>query len=91
MSTDTTQYTAFFQQGQDAVRQATDAWSRSVTAAVRPVPGFSSKDAEDAVDRFFDLNENLLNVQRRFAKRVVASLTEAGATAAEKAQQAANV
>jgi len=90
MSTDSTQYTAAYQQGQEAIRKATEAWSRSFTAAVRPATGFSAKDAEDAVDRFFDLNEKFLDAQRQFAKRVMVSLTEASATAAEKAQQFAS-
>lgn len=90
MSTDTAHDTAFFLQGQDAIRRATDAWSRSVTAAVRQAPHFAPQDVEAAVDRFFDLNARFLDAQRQFTKRVVASLSEAGVVAAEKADAARN-
>lgn len=91
MSTATTPFTAFFQQGQDAVREATEAWSRSVTTAARQAPGFAPQDAAAAVDRFFDLNAEYLDAQRRFAKRVVTSLTEAGVAAMAKTDAASRV
>ena len=82
MTVDTEQYTQFFQQGQDAVRTTLGTWTDSVKAAVGQFPALTSQfDAEAAIDRYFDLNEQVLGAQRDFAKRLLATGTAAAAAA----------
>jgi hypothetical protein len=77
---DPAQYTDFFQQGQDAVRTTVETWTRTVKSAAGQLPVFAGQfDAETAVDRYFDLNEKLLEAQRDFAKRLVGYATATGA------------
>jgi hypothetical protein len=74
MTIDTEQYTHFFQQGQDAVRNTVETWTNTVkTAAAQGPAVFSQFDAEAAVDQYFDLTEKVLETQRDFAKRLVAT------------------
>jgi hypothetical protein len=69
----------FFQQGQEAVRQAVDTWTRTVTSAVGQLPTWTPEfDAEAAIDRYFDLGAKVLGAQRDFAKKVVGYATTAG-------------
>ena len=84
MTIDTEQYTRFFQQGQDALRTTVETWTDTVKTVAAQVPALAPEfDAEAAVDRYFDLNEKVLEAQRDFAKRVVA--TGAAVAAAVKA------
>jgi hypothetical protein len=74
MTIDNEQYTQFFQQGQEAARTAVDTWTRLVRTAALQIPALATQfDAEAAVDRFFDLNERVLEAQRTVAKRIVAT------------------
>jgi hypothetical protein len=78
MTIDTEQYTQFFTQGQDAVRATVETWTNTLKDAAGRVPTLASTfDAEAAVDQYFDLNEKVLEAQRDFAKRLLA--TGAGA------------
>ncbi len=81
MTIDTEQYTQFFQQGQDAVRTTVETWTNTVKTVAGQVPALASQfDAEAAIDRYFDLNEKVLEAQRDFAKRVVATGAAVAAT-----------
>ena len=74
MTIDTEQYSQFFQQGQDALRTTVETWTNTVKSVAGQVPALASQfDAEAAVDRYFDLNEKVLEAQRDFAKRVLAT------------------
>src|SRR4051812_49808861 len=80
MSTDTTQYTQLLEQGQEAVRQAVDTWTRALTSTVGQLPTVAPQfDAEAAIDRYFELNEKLLAAQKDFAKQVVGYTAAAAA------------
>jgi hypothetical protein len=82
MTVNTEQYTQFFQQGQATARTAFDTWTRLVKSVAGQVPALAKQfDAEAAVDRYFDLNEQVLEAQRNVAKRIVAT----GATLAAAA------
>jgi hypothetical protein len=84
MTIDTAQYTQFFQQGQDAVRNSVETWTNTVKTAAAQVPALASQfDAAAAVDQYFDLNEKVLEAQRDFAKQLLA--TGAAVAAAVKA------
>ena len=80
---DTDQYTRFFSQGQEAMRQgqeavrfSVDTWSRLLRTVAGQAPALAPQfDAEAAVDQFFDVTESLLQVQREVAKRLLAAGT----------------
>jgi hypothetical protein len=79
MSISTEPYTEFFTQGQDAVRTTVEIWTNTVKAAVEQVPAIGYQfDAASAIDQYYDLNEKVLDAQRDFAKRLLAT----GATVA---------
>jgi hypothetical protein len=81
MTIDTAQYTQFFQQGQDAVRNSVETWTNTVKTAAAQVPALVSQfDAAAAVDRYFDLNEKVLEAQRDFAKQLLATGAAVAAT-----------
>ena len=74
-------YTQFFKQGQDAVRTTVETWTDTVKAAAGQVPALASQfDAEAAIDQYFDLNEKVLEAQRDFAKRLLATGASVAAT-----------
>ena len=81
MTIDTDQYTQFFQQGQDALRTTVETWTNTVKAVAGQVPTLAQPfDAEAALDRYFDLNEKVLEAQRDFAKKVLATGAAVAAT-----------
>jgi hypothetical protein len=81
MTIDTEQYTHFVEQGQDAVRTTFETWTNAVKTAVAQVPAFAAQfDAEAAVDRYFDLTEKVLETQRDFTKRLIATGAAVAAT-----------
>jgi hypothetical protein len=81
MTIDSEKYTHFVQQGQDALRATVETWTNTVKAAAGQVPAFAAQfDAEAAVDRYFDLSEKVLETQRDFAKRLLATGAAIAAT-----------
>ena len=81
MTIDTEKYTQFFTQGQDAVRTTVETWTNTVKAAAGQVPALASQfDAEAAIDQYYDLNEKVLEAQRDFAKRLLATGAAVAAT-----------
>jgi hypothetical protein len=81
MTIDTGQYTHFLQQGQDAVRSTVETWANTVKTAAAQVPALAAQfDAEAAVDRYFDLTEKVLETQRDFTKRLLATGASVAAT-----------
>ena len=81
MSINTEQYTQFFQQGQDSLRTAVETWTNTVKTVAGQVPALAPQfDTEAAIDRYFDLNEKVLEAQRDFAKRLLATGASVAAT-----------
>jgi hypothetical protein len=81
MTIDTEQYNQFFQQGQEALRTSVETWTNTVKTVAGQVPALAAQfDAAAAVDRYFDLNEKVLEAQRDFAKRVLATGAAVAAT-----------
>ena len=77
----TEQYKTFVQQGQDAVRTTLETWTSAVKTAAGQVPAFAAQfDTEAAVDRYFDLTEKVLETQRDFTKRLLATGASLAAT-----------
>jgi hypothetical protein len=74
MTINAEQYTHFLRQGQEAAGTAVDAWTRLVRTVAGQVPALATQfDAQAAVDRYFDLNEKVLEAQRDVTKRFLAA------------------
>jgi hypothetical protein len=81
MTIDTEQYTHFVEQGQDALRTTVETWTNAVKTAAAQVSALAAQfDAEAAVDRYFDLTEKVLETQRDFTKRLIATGAAVAAT-----------
>lgn len=90
MTTDFKSYTDLVQQTQDNVRWAVETWTKTVQDAIDALPTtFAPLDPYDTVDRAFDFTEKVLEIQRDFAKKLIASATAQTATSAQAAKTAA--
>ena len=92
----TDQYTELVQQSQEAVRTAVDYWSKTVQQAVAQLPATAAPfaapyDVNTIVDQYFDFAEKVLEIQRDFAKNLIARSTAAGEAFAASAKEAAEV
>jgi hypothetical protein len=69
------QYLESVRQSQEAVRNAIDSWTRSVQQMFGQPTSISagSVDANQIIDQVFDFAEQMLKMQRQFAKTLVAS------------------
>lgn len=83
MSNDVTkQYTDLVQQSQQAVMSAVEAWTKTVQEAFASVPtSVEQFDAGDSVDKIFDFTEKVLEMQRDFTKKLIASSAQAAENA----------
>lgn len=90
----TKQYTELFEQGQKALQNAVDTWTKTVrnTADQFGAPSATTLvEPEVVIDQVFDFAVKMLEVQRDFSKQLLAAATEAGevgAAAAKAATQA---
>jgi 3-methyladenine DNA glycosylase Tag len=89
MTVPTDQYTQLVQQGQEAVRQAVESWTRTVRDAAAQFPTVTQAyDPDKVIDQVFDFAEKLLSVQREFAKNVLKSSVSAAEAISDIAPQA---
>ena len=74
MSSPTEQYTESLKKSQEAVLDAIQAWTKSAQNAFSvPAAGLSGQTNPDQViDQVFDFAEQMLAVQRQFAKNMAA-------------------
>ena len=74
MSSPTEQYTESLRKSQEAVLDAMQAWTKSAQNAFSvPAAGFAGQPNPDQViDQVFDFAEQMLAVQRQFAKNMAA-------------------
>jgi hypothetical protein len=92
MSTATDQLSEFTSRTQEAVTSAVRTWAETVQSltgnlADGRVAGLP--DARDFVARYFDVAQQVLDTQRRFAETVVAAGTQATEAVTEQAARAA--
>ena len=75
MSSPTEQYTESLKKSQQAVLDAIDAWTKSAQSAFSsPAIGLTgAKSPDQVIDQVFDFAEQMLAVQRQFAKSLAAS------------------
>ncbi len=72
MTSPTEQYIESLRRGQEAVFQAMEAWTQNAQKAFnasRPSAGTVNPDL--VIDQVFDFAEQMLSMQRRFAKQVL--------------------
>jgi len=69
------QYNEAFKQTQDTMLTAVDAWTRAFQQGLSQLPGAAPVDPAQVIDQVFDFAATVLNVQREFAKQLVASST----------------
>ena len=69
------QYNDAFKQTQDTLLTAFDAWTRAFQQGLGQLPGAVQVDPTQVIDQVFDFAATVLNVQREFAKQLVASST----------------
>ena len=79
MTTPQEQYLESLRNGQQAVVQAMEAWTRSAQKAFGGADSGTSGAVQPDViiDQVFDFAEQMLAMQRRFAKALVSSAAEA--------------
>jgi len=69
----------FVKQSQDAMRTAFDSWSKTIKDVTGHLPTVQpTTDPKDVIDQVFDFAVKLLDVQREFAKNVVATSASVG-------------
>lgn len=74
--------------GQEAIASAWQVWADSVQRFV-PGPDTKVRGAVEVVDNMFDFAEQMLLIQRKFTKSLLAASTSAATRAAFAAQDAA--
>jgi hypothetical protein len=80
MTTPQEQYMESLRNGQQAVVQAMEAWTKSAQKAFGATPGAASAvNPEIVIDQVFDFAEQMLAMQRRFAKALVSSAADMAA------------
>ena len=74
MSSPAEQYTESLKKSQQAVIEAIEAWTKSAQGTfTMPAAGLSGdKGADQVIDQVFDFAEQMLAVQRQFAKNLTA-------------------
>jgi hypothetical protein len=72
MASPTEQYTESLKKSQEAVLEAMQAWTKNAQSAFStPVAGLTGpKSADQVIDQVFDFAEQMLAVQRQFAKNL---------------------
>jgi hypothetical protein len=79
MTTPQEQYMESLRKGQQAVAQAMEAWTKSAQSAFSGPEATSggAMSPDVIIDQVFDFAEQMLALQRRFAKALAASAAEA--------------
>jgi hypothetical protein len=81
MTTPQEQYMESLRNGQEAVVQAMEAWTKSAQKAfgASSAGAAGSVNPEVVIDQVFDFAEQMLAMQRRFAKALATSASDAAA------------
>jgi hypothetical protein len=91
MTTLQEQYSAIARQGQEASLAVIEAWTRSFQDAAARLPEVTGQfDANQVIDRVFDFAVTVVDVQRDFAKQLVASTVSVAEDVAQQSREAAN-
>jgi hypothetical protein len=88
MATVQEQYTETVKQGQEALADAVDTWTKAVQEAWGRLPG--TPDPNEVIDQFYAITVQLLEVQRDLAKGLVRTTATFADTVKQEAQKAAD-
>jgi len=89
--TESNQYSDLVQQSQAAVLAAVETWTKTVQDAFSSVPSTIGQfDAAESVDKIYDFTEKVLEMQRDFTKKLIASSTSAAESAKASMDNAAS-
>jgi hypothetical protein len=91
MTSMTKQYSAAASQVRNAVDKTADAWAEGARTATRRLPGLPQLDLVPAVERYFDLVQRTVDVNRRLAVRWAEAAGTLSGVAREKAESAGDV
>jgi hypothetical protein len=84
------QYTDYVKQGQDAVLNAVDTWTKTVQDAFGQLPAVPAQvDPDQVIDQVYDFAAKLLAAQRDFAKNLVHTTATVAETIKNGAARAA--
>jgi hypothetical protein len=84
------QFTEAMRAGQQAMADAVQSWTKGLQGTFGAVPeGGAAIRPEQVIDQVFDFAERMLEVQREFAKSVVATAAGVATGAAAQAKDAA--
>ena len=83
MSSPQDQYAESLRKGQEAVVEAVESWTKTAQSVIGAQLGGSSGpfDPNQVIDQVFDFAEQMLAVQREFAKALAAPAASAGEVA----------
>ena len=74
MSSPADHYRQYVEQSQQAFQTAVDTWTRTVEQTVSAIPANPTQvDPQQVIDQVFDFAGQMLQMQREFTKRLVAS------------------
>jgi hypothetical protein len=88
MTTIQEQYSELIKQGQDASRAAIETWTQTFQQAAGQLSGSGLINPSQVIDQVFDFAGQVLNVQRDFAKQLVATSTAMAEKARDGVSQA---
>jgi SAP domain len=91
MSNMTRQYSAAASQVRTAVDKTADAWAEGARTVSRRLPGLPQLDLVPAVERYFDLVQRTVDINRRLAVRWAEAAGTLSGVAREKAESAGDV
>jgi hypothetical protein len=85
------QYTEFAKRGQEAAFAVVDAWTRAVQDSAVQLPSVTTQAAaQQVIDQAYNFAGTVLDIQRSFAKQLVATSASVAEDVANRATAAAN-
>jgi uncharacterized protein HemX len=91
MTSMTRQYSAAASHARSAVDKAADFWTEGTRTVTDRLPGLPQVDLVPAVERYFDLVQRMVDINRRVAVRWAEAAGSLSGVAREKAEAAGNV
>jgi hypothetical protein len=91
MTNMTTQYTTAASHARNAVDKTADAWTEGVRTVTDRIPGLPQLDLVPAVERYFDLVQRTVDINRRLAVRWAEAAGTLSGVVREKAGSAGDV
>jgi hypothetical protein len=87
----TRQYSAAVNRGRNAAEKTADFWTRGARTATDRVPGLPRVDLVPAVERYFELVQRTVDINRRLALRCAEAVGTLSGVVREKAESAGDL